>query len=210
MPMPSSLSQLAFLVWSGWLAAGPKQLIALIWIGWLISWVAASFWSGRTEKRVTRRRSRAYLIPIVIGALLLTPWVAQALGAREVWHVGEGGTYALAALVFAGVLFTWWARIHLGSLWSNAITRKEGHRVIDTGPYRLVRHPIYTGLILAILATGAAVATVTAMAGALLIAFGLWQKARMEERFLRMELGADAYGSYCRRVPMLIPFLPPS
>jgi protein-S-isoprenylcysteine O-methyltransferase Ste14 len=70
---------------------------------------------------------------------------------------------------------TWWARIHLGRFWSNAITRKEDHRVIDTGPYGLVRHhPIYTGLIGAILATSVAVGTVTAMLGALLIAFGLW------------------------------------
>jgi len=59
------------------------------------------------------------------------------------------------------------------------------------------------------LATAIAVGTVTALIGALLIAFGLWQKARMEEGFLSAELGADAYGPYCRRVPMLIPFLPP-
>jgi protein-S-isoprenylcysteine O-methyltransferase Ste14 len=105
-------------------------------------------------------------------------------------------------------LFTWWARIHLGRFWSNAITRKEGHRVIDTGPYGLVRHPIYTGLITAMLATGVAVGTATALLGTLLIAFGLWQKARMEEGFLTKELGSDTYGSYCHRVPMLIPFLP--
>jgi protein-S-isoprenylcysteine O-methyltransferase Ste14 len=105
-------------------------------------------------------------------------------------------------------LFTWWARIHLGRFWSNAITRKEGHRVIDTGPYGLVRHPIYTGLIAAMLATGVAVATITALLGTVLIAFGLWQKARMEEGFLTTELGASAYGTYCRRVPMLVPFLP--
>jgi protein-S-isoprenylcysteine O-methyltransferase Ste14 len=130
------------------------------------------------------------------------------LGEQPLWQTGNGGTYLLAGLTLAGTLFTWWARIHLGRFWSNAITRKEGHRVIDTGPYGLVRHPIYTGLIGAMLATGVAVATVTALLGALLIAFGLWQKARMEEGFLTAELGTDAYGPYCRRVPMLVPFLP--
>ena len=203
-----SLSPLLTEVWSGWLAAWPRQLIALIWLGWLVSWVAASFWSGRTQKRFTTTDSRAYRYPIIAGGLLLTPWIAQGLGQQPLWNVGKGGTYALAGLTLAGVLFTWWARIHLGSLWSHAITRKEEHRIVDTGPYRLVRHPIYTGLILAILATGAAVATVTALLGALLITVGLWQKARMEERFLIGELGANAYGAYCRRVPMLIPFLP--
>ena len=131
------------------------------------------------------------------------------MGEQRLWNPGNTITYVLAALTLAGTLFTWWARIHLGRFWSNAITRKEGHRVIDTGPYGLVRHPIYTGLIGAMLATAIAVGTVTAMLGAFLIAIGLWQKARMEEGFLTSELGADAYGPYCRRVPMLIPFLRP-
>jgi protein-S-isoprenylcysteine O-methyltransferase Ste14 len=200
-------TQLFALVWSGWIATWPTQSLALIWIAWLISWVVASSWSGRTEKHVMTLDSQAYRAPIIAGALLLTPWTAQALAEEPVWHVSNGGAYALAGLTLAGTLLTWWARIHLGRLWSSAITRKEGHRVIDTGPYGLVRHPIYAGLIIAILATGAAVATVTALLGALLIVFGLWHKARMEEHFLTIELGADAYGRYCRRVPMLVPFL---
>jgi len=201
-------SQWFAILWSGRTSTWPTQLLALIWIAWLISWAVASFWSGRTEKHIKSWDSRAYRIPIFAGAILLTPWIAQALAEEPLWHVGHGGAYVLAGLTLAGMSFTWWARIHLGRLWSSAITRKEGHRVIDTGPYGLVRHPIYAGLIGAILATGAAVATVTALLGALLIAFGLWQKARMEEGFLTTELGADAYERYCRRVPMLVPFLP--
>ncbi len=65
-----------------------------------------------------------------------------------------------------------------------------------------------SGLIGAMIATGIAVGTATALLGTALIAFGLWQKARMEEGFLSTELGADAYGPYCQRVPMLVPFLP--
>ncbi|MGA2292162.1 methyltransferase family protein [Bradyrhizobium sp.] len=206
--MPDQNQLLAFF-WSGWTATWPTQLLALIWIGWLVSWAAGSFFSARTEKHVRTWDSRAYRVPIFVGAVLLTPWTARILGEHPLWHAGVGGTYLLAGLTLAGTLFTWWARIHLGRFWSNAITRKEGHRVIDTGPYGLVRHPIYTGLIGAMLATAIAVGTVTALIGALLIAFGLWQKARMEEGFLSAELGADAYGPYCRRVPMLIPFLPP-
>ena len=206
--MPHDLSQFFAFVWSGWTTTWPTELLALIWVGWLVSWAAGSFLSGRTVKYVLTWDSRAYRIPILVGAVLFTPWTSQALGEQPIWHVGDGGTYLLAGLTLAGTLFTWWARIHLGRFWSNAITRKEGHRVIDTGPYGIVRHPIYTGLIGAILATGVAVGTVTALVGALLIAFGLWQKARMEEGFLTTELGADAYGPYCRRVPMLVPFLP--
>jgi protein-S-isoprenylcysteine O-methyltransferase Ste14 len=136
------------------------------------------------------------------------PWTAKVIGEKALWQVGNGGIYFFAVLTAAGCLFTWWARIHLGRFWSNAITRKEGHHVIDTGPYGLVRHPIYTGLIGAMIATGFAIGTTSALLGAALIAYGLCQKARMEESFLSTELGADAYGSYCRRVPMLVPFLP--
>ena len=193
---------------SGWTATWPMQLLALIWIAWLVSWAVGSFFSGRTEKRVMTGDSLAFHLPIIVGAVLMTPWTAQILGERPLWNVGKGGIYLLEGLTVAGTLFTWWARIHLGRFWSNAITRKEGHRVIDTGPYGLVRHPIYTGLIGAMLATGIAIGTITALLGTLLITFGLWRKARMEEGFLTTELGADAYGAYCRRVPMLIPFLP--
>jgi protein-S-isoprenylcysteine O-methyltransferase Ste14 len=201
-------SQWFALLWSGWASTWPNPLLALIWMAWLISWAVASFWSGRTEKHVMTWDSRAYRVPIIVGALLLAPWTAPALAEVPIWHVGNVSTCVLAGSTLACISFTWWARIHLGRLWSSAITRKEGHQVIDTGPYGLVRHPIYTGLIGATLARGAAVAVATALLGALLVAFGLWQKARMEEDFLTTELGADAYGPHCRRVPMLVPFLP--
>ncbi|HVU19321.1 MAG TPA: isoprenylcysteine carboxylmethyltransferase family protein, partial [Rhizomicrobium sp.] len=100
-----------------------------------------------------------------------------------------------------------WARIWLGALWSGQVTKKEDHRVIDTGPYRIVRHPIYTGILIAIYATAALKGTVLALAGALLITIGLWMKARLEERFLRDELGRD-YDAYRTRVPMLMPLGP--
>jgi len=206
--MMLSLSQLFNSVWSGWLATWPTQLLALIWICWLVSWVVGSFWAAPTAKRPVTWRARAHRLPIIIGGLLLTPWIAQILAERPLWNLGNGGIYVLAVLMVAGLLFTWWGRIHLGRFWSNEITRKEGHRVIDTGPYGLVRHPIYTGLIAAILATGLAVGTVTAILGAVLISFGLSVKARAEESFLTSELDPSAYESYRRRVPMLIPFLP--
>jgi protein-S-isoprenylcysteine O-methyltransferase Ste14 len=186
---------------------GPSQIFAIIWIGWLLSWMAAALWSGRTEKSDTTAAVPVYRTAILAGAILLTPWAARTTTERHLWDVGDAGGYVLAGLTLAGILFTWWGRIHLGRLWSSAITRKEDHRVVDSGPYALVRHPIYTGLIAAILATAAAEATATALAGAALVTFGLWLKARTEERFLIGELGPDAYGAYCRRVPMLLPFL---
>src|SRR6516162_6613461 len=192
---------------TGWIVDWPTRLLALIWLAWVTSWVVASFWSGQTKTHVPTVSSLAYRIPILLGAILFMPWTGRALGEVPLYHVGNLGTYAFAVVVLLGISFTWWARIHLGRFWSNAITHKEDHKVIDTGPYGMVRHPIYTGLIIAILATGIAVGTWTALLGALFICFGEWQKARMEEGFLSVELGQEAYRSYSRRVPMIVPFL---
>lgn len=191
---------------SGWTTTWPTQLLANIWILWVASWVIASFWQGRTKKGVVTLESFKYRLPILFGALLFLPLTGKLLGEKPLWQFGETGIYVAAVLVLAGISFTWWGRIHLGQFWSNHITHKEGHTVVDTGPYGMVRHPIYTGLIAGMLVTGIAVGTVTAMLGAVLISLGMAIKARMEEGFLTVELGEEAYGSYCRRVPMLIPF----
>jgi len=205
--MPSNPNGIADALLTGWIVTWPTRLLSLIWLAWVVSWVVASLWSGRTKSFVPTRDSWVYRLPILIGAILLSPWTAGAVGASQLYNPGDIGTYLLAVVVLFGISFTWWARIHLGRFWSNAITHKEDHRIVDTGPYGVVRHPIYTGLIIAILATGVAVATWTSLLGALFIAFGEWQKARMEEGFLSAELGQDAYGLYSRRVPMIVPFL---
>ena len=196
-------------VFSGWVVTWPTVLLSLIWLGWVSSWIIASFWSGRTKAHVTIFDSWAYRLPILLGAILLMPPVERLLGAAQLYRLDDAGTYGMAVVVVLGLSFTWWARIHLGQFWSNAITHKEDHRIIDTGPYGVVRHPIYTGQIIGLLATGIAIGNWAAMLGVVLISLGEWQKARMEERFLTVELGSDVYGPYCRRVPMIVPFLRP-
>jgi protein-S-isoprenylcysteine O-methyltransferase Ste14 len=205
--MPDILGKIVDALVGGWVTTWPTSLLSLIWLAWVVSWVVASFWSGQTKTHVPIRDSWAYQLPIVLGAIMLLPFTERALGAKQLYHPGNIGTYVVAVVVVLGLCFTWWGRIHLGRFWSNSITHKEDHRVIDTGPYGLVRHPIYTGQILGLLASGLAIATWTAMLGVVLISLGEWQKARMEERFLSVELGAEAYGTYCRRVPMIVPFL---
>ena len=123
------------------------------------------------------------------------------------WYLPAGAGWAMVLLATAGFAFCWWARLHLGRLWSGRITRKEGHHIIDTGPYAVVRHPIYTGILTAVIATALVKGAVHALIGAALLIVAYWMKARLEERFLREELGAAAYDDYSRRVPMLIPFL---
>ena len=206
--MPGDASPISSFAFSGWTTTWPTSLLAIIWLIWLASWVGASFWSGQTRKHVTVIKTSRYHALIVLGGILFTPWTSRILGETPFWNPGETGVYLLTVVTLAGIAFTWWARIHLGRFWSNAITHKEGHKVIDTGPYGLVRHPIYTGLILGMIATGIAVGTVSAVLGAILISLGMAWKAKMEEVFLAQELGPD-YVAYRQRVPMIIPFLPP-
>jgi protein-S-isoprenylcysteine O-methyltransferase Ste14 len=206
--MSGDFSHIIAFAFSGWTTTWPTSLLAIIWLIWLASWVGASFWSGQTRKHVTVVKTSRYHLLIVLGGILFTPWTSRVLGEAPIWTPGATAFYLLTLVTLGGIAFTWWARIHLGRFWSNAITHKEGHKVIDTGPYGLVRHPIYTGLIVGMIATGIAVGTVTAILGAILISLGMSWKAKMEESFLSQELGPD-YTTYCRRVPMIIPFLPP-
>ena len=181
----------------------------IAWGVLIISWIAAAFWTDRMEKRPARRDEWLYRGLIAVGAyLLFRGGVASASAAYRIWAFGAAGDWVMFALVVAGFVFAWWARLHLGRLWSSSVTKKADHRVVDTGPYALVRHPIYTGFLLSIAATAGQLGTGYAIAGVLFFLAGFWIKARLEERFLRAELGEGAYDAYRHRVPMLLPLGP--
>jgi len=172
----------------------------IAWGLWLVSWMLAASWSARVANRpMFGAQSLYHLITIVGVALLFTD-----TGAPNTLHGAVG--WALVAAVVAGFAFCWWARLHLGALWSGTVTRKDDHRIVDTGPYGLVRHPIYTGLIWSAGAHAVLFNELRGYVGVVLIILGFYVKARLEERFLRQELGPDAYDGYRARVPMLIPW----
>jgi protein-S-isoprenylcysteine O-methyltransferase Ste14 len=186
----------------------PGMAILVLWVVWAVSWVAAALWQRKTEKGAGWSAQLPYRVVLGIGGLLL--WVPshRYVGPLRMWRVTWIEAWISVALIALGFAFAWWARVHLGPLWSGTVTKKPDHRVVDSGPYAIVRHPIYTGLLLAVIATAAAKGTILALAGAVVITVGLWMKAKLEEGWLRQELGADAYDAYRRRVPMLVPFGP--
>ena len=186
----------------------PETGVGILWIAWGASWIGAAFWSDRSVARPGGGSEVPYRLLTLIGAALMIGFHPRDGDAGWVlWRLDPGVGWALVAVTLLGLLFTWWARIHLGRLWSRNVARKADHHLVDTGPYGLTRHPIYTGIILATLATAVLRGSVLASLGFVCLTVGWYVKARLEERFLREQLGATAYDAYAKRVPMLIPFV---
>jgi len=175
----------------------------LLWIVFLVSWYAAMLWTARAVARTSvRSRLFDFLIYALGFGLLFTPATAWPALSRPSPPVAA----VLLAIEVAAFAFAWWARLHIGKLWSGMITLREGHHVVDSGPYRLVRHPIYTGFIAGAWALALIAPSPAKLIGAAVLTFQMSWKARREEAFLRQELGREAYDAYSARTPMLVPF----
>jgi protein-S-isoprenylcysteine O-methyltransferase Ste14 len=107
-------------------------------------------------------------------------------------------------LTAAGVAIAFWARWHLGANWSGVVTLKEGHELIRTGPYRAVRHPIYTGILLALFGTAVAAGEVRGLLAVAIAWVSFYWKARREEAFLTQEFG-EKFGAYAKQTGMFLP-----
>jgi len=181
------------------------NLIPALWLIWLAYW----FIAGRNVKATQRHESAAsragHIVPLVIGALML--WLPRLPGGFLGGKIVPPSLplfFAGAAVVGVGLAFSVWARVYLGRNWSGTVTLKEGHELVRGGPYRYVRHPIYTGLLLAFI--GCAIAR-DEWRGVLAIAImyaALWRKLKLEERWMIEQFG-DAYRRFCNEVPALIP-----
>jgi protein-S-isoprenylcysteine O-methyltransferase Ste14 len=124
-----------------------RSLFPAMWLSWAIYW----FWAARHAKATERREPIAsrllHIVPLLVAVWLLWGGRVSVAFLNERLFPWAPWEFWIGALVTApGLLFTVWARIHLGRNWSGTVTIKQGHELIETGPYALVRHPIYTGL----------------------------------------------------------------
>jgi protein-S-isoprenylcysteine O-methyltransferase Ste14 len=190
----------------------PKYTIYALWCAWFVSWIAAMLWSNRTEKRDAIGAELFFRLLFYASLILLFAFPPKrgSYAQMQLWYFRDAMSWLLVVATAVGLSFTWWARVHLGRLWSDCVVRKAGHHVVDTGPYRLVRHPIYSGLIFAALATAIQKGTPFALLGVAVITLAFCIKARREERFLRSELDKNSYDAYARKTAMLVPFVPRS
>ncbi|MEW5833703.1 MAG: isoprenylcysteine carboxylmethyltransferase family protein [Pseudomonadota bacterium] len=162
--------------------------------------------TARSEPAIARLLK--YWSPLIVGTLLILPWRGAEGTLPRARFVPPNAWLPLsgALLVWAGVLFAIWARATLGRNWSAVVQVKQGHELVERGPYRWVRHPIYTGLLAAYLGTALALGEWRGLLGTAIVGVSFWFKLRLEERWMRDEFGAR-YEDYMRRTRALIPGL---
>jgi protein-S-isoprenylcysteine O-methyltransferase Ste14 len=189
--------------------SGPRLMFWLWWT-WAAYWMLAALRNKATQRRESLGSRLAHLVPLAVGGALIA-WAHPAWSAlaRRLWPPSPAAEWIGVALVIAGFAFATWARVHLGRNWSGTVTVKQGHELIRSGPYALVRHPIYTGLISALLGTTIALGTVHAAIGFAIIVVSLVRKSRTEEEFMRATFPGE-YQRYSAQVPALIPLVRPA
>ena len=183
------------------------KIISDCWILFAVIWMVAAFWTKRSVYQERGARLLLYTVPLLIGVYLVMKGqrLADPLDLRVIPHV-DALAWTGVVLCIAGLAFCVWARFTLGSNWSGVVTFKGGHELITKGPYAIVRHPIYTGILTMIIATVIVVGHVAAIIALPFVFFGLWIKLRYEER-LMLEKFPEGYAAYQRRVKRLIPFV---
>ena len=178
---------------------------AVLWPAWGLSWLVAAFWASKAAARPPMREQLLYWAMVIVGSVAIGYGFATGQRGME-WMPFDTKEQILFVVALVGLGITWWARIHLGTLWSGTVTRKAHHKVIKTGPYAIGRHPIYAGISLALIATVLLRPNWLGIAGAALIIASFVIKYRLEERFLMQELGPE-YKHYRKETPALVPFL---
>ena len=183
------------------------QYINAVWSLVAICWVVGMVLAKPTMKRESILASALH---IALGcAAVLLVWEPATgrgfLGHRLTSHAGQAAWLGLA-LTIGGCAFAIWARATLGSNWSSMVTVKQNHELILRGPYALVRHPIYSGFLLALTGTAIAVGEARAFIGLGLAFIGFLLKSAAEEKFMHEEFSTE-YARYCQRVRRLIPFV---
>ena len=167
----------------------------------------AALSTKRTVYRESRAQRLRYWVLLVIACFLQLYGrrLPYPFNIRVLPHVALIA-WAAAVLCVVGLAFAIWARVTLGRNWSGVVTLKEGHELVERGPYRFVRHPIYTGIITMFFATALAQGYLSGFVGTLLMFWSFWIKLRDEEKLMLQQF-PERYADYRRRAKCIIPFV---
>lgn len=170
------------------------QIIPALWLIWLIGWTAGAWRVKATRWSETVASRLLHLVPLTLAALLLALRRPLPLVLTQRFLPPSAGVAVLGAcLVALGVGLALWARWYLGGNWSGVITLKEDHTLIRNGPYHRLRHPIYTGLLLALAGTALAIGEWRGVLAVALVVPSFLRKIRIEEKNL-----SRAFPDYAR------------
>ena len=181
------------------------QISSKIWFVWCILWLLMAAWSKPSKRREFPWQRLEHVIPMVIGfALIYNHNADVSFLARRIVPQNDAVTIIGLLLTVGGLVFAVWARIALGANWSGTVTIKSGHNLIRRGPYKWIRHPIYTGLLASMAGTVMLQGEVRAFLGFTLVLLALYRKARREERFLSEEFG-EGFAEHAKHTGMFLP-----
>jgi protein-S-isoprenylcysteine O-methyltransferase Ste14 len=183
------------------------NVIRACWIVFVTVWLLAAISTKRAIYRETRAQRLRYWLLFATACFLLfyRRGFSYPLNVEIVPPAIAIG-YGAALLCVAGLAFTLWARATLGRNWSGIVTLKEGHELIQRGPYRFVRHPIYTGVLTMSFATALVESRLAGFIGVLTMFASFWIKLEFEERLMLQQF-PEQYAAYKQHVKRIIPFI---
>lgn len=181
------------------------RFVVLCWVVIVFIWVISALSVKPTKERQPLPGRLLYLFLAVVVAVLLKRGLREVNFARVVLpHTFWIGILA-DAIVLAGLVIAVWARAVLGGNWSARVALKVDHELIQRGPYRVVRHPIYSGLLLMVLGTAILGGRVSGFVAFFICFCASWIKLRQEEALLTKRL--PGYSEYKARTKALVPFV---
>ncbi|HEX8879043.1 MAG TPA: isoprenylcysteine carboxylmethyltransferase family protein [Candidatus Acidoferrum sp.] len=185
--------------------SSPRQWTDALWLLFGAYWLVSALKRKKTKQRETILQRFAYTLPLALGFYFLyRPQPLYGWLRVRFPPVGQASGWLGVVLTAGGIAVAFWARWHLGTNWSGVVTLKQGHELIRTGPYRTIRHPIYTGILLALLGTATTLGEVRALLAVAIVWPSFYIKARREELFLSQEFGAS-FAEHKQSTGMFLP-----
>ena len=183
--------------------------LKICWVIISLVWVISGFTTKQVKSQEPRyQRFIQYWLPLLVAFYLLGPgeWFGHSL-LREnfVSHSNLVGIIGLVCGIL-GTAIACWSRIRLGRNWSLAVQQKQDHELITSGIYSVVRHPIYTGLLMLFIGNGIIVGDYRAILAVIIVFISFWFKLKKEEQLL-IETFGDRYITYKQHTKALIPYI---
>ena len=188
------------------------QISIILWCAWYVYWIVSARHRVRNTPEAPAKHEPfagrlLYMVILILGFVLLFGRVRMPHGQMRLWNASRISDALGLSIQAIGLAFSVWARRALGKNWAARVTIGAKQELIVAGPYRIVRHPIYSGLLFALIGTAVIAVNLNALAGFLLILVSVVIKLRREESALREHFG-EAYADYASQVPALVPGWP--